>query len=62
MTLLQSGVFAGSGIIRMRVAAALSNAARDIENEAPETANHAARAARARPHRARTTLLPHSAL
>jgi len=45
MSLLQTGVIATSNLMKMRVAAALANAAEDIENEDPGTPNHAARLA-----------------
>lgn len=45
MSLLETGIIAQSNLMRMRVAAALANAAEDIENEDPGTPNHETRLA-----------------
>ena len=45
MSLINTGVIATSNYMKMRVAAAIANAAEDIENENPGTPNHEARLA-----------------
>ena len=45
MSLLQTGAIATSNLMKMRVAAAIANAAEDIENEDSATPNHEARLA-----------------